>query len=98
MLDALGEEVLYFDTDSVIFKHKHEEYQPPIGDFLGDLTDELGGKHIVEFVSARPKNYAYKLSDGTTYCKVKGFTLNHENAKKINFDTMCSEIFSMAFS
>ena len=97
VLERLGEKVLYFDTDSVVYVVKDGEEEPPVGDFLGDLTDELDGKHIVEFVSAGPKNYAYLLNDGHTQCKVKGFTLNHENAKKINFRTMCSEVFLWHF-
>jgi hypothetical protein len=28
---------------------------PAVGDFLGDLTDELPGAHITEFVSGGPK-------------------------------------------
>ena len=87
---------MYFDTDSVVYVIKEGEQEPLVGDFLGDLTDELDGKHIVEFVSAGPKNYAYLLNDGDTQCKVKGFTLNHQNAKKINFRTMCSEVFLTA--
>ena len=32
------------------------QYDPPFGDYLGELTDELdSGEHIVEFVSGGPK-------------------------------------------
>jgi hypothetical protein len=44
-------------TDSVIFVHREGEYMPPMGDFLGDLTDELDGDYIVEFCSGGPKVY-----------------------------------------
>ena len=37
-------------------------YDPPTSDFLGDLTDELDGEHIVTFASAGPKKYAYKTN------------------------------------
>ena len=97
MLEKLDRKVLYFDTDLVVYVIKEGEEEPPVGDFLGDLTDELDGKHIVEFVSAGPKNYAYLLNDGDTQCKVKGFTLNHQNAKTINFRTMCLEVFLWHF-
>ncbi|GLV33557.1 hypothetical protein CBL_20276, partial [Carabus blaptoides fortunei] len=43
-LQPLGHQVLYYDTDSVIYKHSPGLYEPPVGNFLGDLTDELGGK------------------------------------------------------
>jgi hypothetical protein len=49
------------------------------GEYLGDLTDEIDpkdGNYIVEFVSAGPKNYAYKTDKGVTKCTIKGFTLN----------------------
>jgi hypothetical protein len=38
----------------------------PIGDYLGDLTNELqeygSDSYIDEFVSGGPKNYAFRLS------------------------------------
>ena len=40
-LERLERRVLYFDTDSIIFTQKNEEWAPPVGDFLGDLTNEL---------------------------------------------------------
>jgi hypothetical protein len=55
-LEQLGERVLYYDTDSVIFVSRENDWEPPIGDFLGDLTDEMAdygpGSHITEFVNA----------------------------------------------
>ena len=39
--------ILYFDTDSVIFVSRPGVIDPPTGDFLGDLTNELKpGQHI----------------------------------------------------
>ena len=52
VLEKLDRKVVYFDTDSVVYVIKEGEEEPPVGDFLG----ELDGKHIVEFVSASPKN------------------------------------------
>jgi G:T-mismatch repair DNA endonuclease (very short patch repair protein) len=98
-LEQLGERVLYYDTDSVIFVSSENDWEPPVGDFLGDLTDEMvdygAGSHITEFVSAGPKNYAYKFwCDGAgkfdTVCKVKGVTLHYENSGKVNFETIKS--------
>ncbi|XP_041485956.1 uncharacterized protein LOC121432163 [Lytechinus variegatus] len=91
VLDRLGERVLYYDTDSIIYierAHVPDEWCPPLGDYLGDLTDELDGKYIRSFISGGPKNYAYKLNTGETTCKVKGITLNYRNSQVINFDTM----------
>ena len=92
VLAKVGERVCYYDTDSIIYISKPGMYDPPMGDYLGDLTDELDGHHIVEFVSAGPKNYAYRLENGQCCCKVKGFTLNYTNSALINFDTMRNEV------
>ena len=88
-LECLGTRALYVDTDSVVFSVKDNEYEPPLGDYLGDLTDEVdAGKAIVHFVSGGPKNYAYKLSDDTEVCKVRGITLNFKNAQLIHFESV----------
>ncbi|CAF1035618.1 unnamed protein product [Brachionus calyciflorus] len=62
----IGERVVYFDTDSIIYLSRDGEYEPEVGDYLGEFADEVkkkGADHIVEFISARPKNYAYKLDN-----------------------------------
>ena len=92
VLHRLGESVLYFDTDSIIYKSSSGEDLSPTGVYLGDLTDELDGHHIVEFVSAGPKNYGYKLENGKCFCKIKGFTLNHSISQKLNFEKMKEEV------
>ncbi|XP_033106710.1 probable DNA polymerase [Anneissia japonica] len=91
LLEKLQERVLYYDTDSVVYVTKPGEWNPPLGDYLGQLTSEIDpkeGKYISCFVSGGPKNYAYKLDSGKTVCKVKGLTLNFANSKKINFETV----------
>ena len=42
-LDMLGERVLYYDTDSVIYLRQPGQPEPQLGNYIGDLTDELGG-------------------------------------------------------
>ena len=64
-IQLLGEHVLYFDTDSVIY--------------LGEFTSELDAdNYIVAFMSGGPKNYGYKTKKGKVECKVRGFRLNSE--------------------
>ena len=46
---------LYCDTDSVIHTHIVGEYNPPLSEFVGGMTDELPGSHITEYVSNGPK-------------------------------------------
>jgi hypothetical protein len=87
----LGDRLLYCDTDSMIFVSKPGDYMPKIGQNLGDLSSEIDsskGKFIKVFVSAGPKNYAYKTDIDLVYCCVKGFTLNHLTSLVINFDSI----------
>ena len=92
------ERLLYWDTDSVIFIHRPGLWRPQCGVFLGEMTDELPpGHHIVIFCSTGPKCYCFMLDDGTCSIKVKGFTLNHANSKKLHFHTMCDELFLWHF-
>ena len=89
LLDLLQERVLYYDTDSVIYVHEPGKSDPPLGDYLGDLTDELDpGDYITTFISGGPKNYAYLTNNGKTETKIRGITLNYDATKKINMDVM----------
>ena len=99
LLNQLHGRVLYHDTDSVIFTHHPGMFYPKLGNFLGELTNELSckdvgcpgckeGHFIKKFVSCGPKNYSYVLNTGQVFTKVKGFGLNYNVAKLINFDSM----------
>lgn len=106
-LEQLKERVLYYDTDSVIYVSRQGEFEPPVGDFIGDMTDELQcyghGSFITEFVSGGPKNYSYKVfstNDKTEHivCKVKGINLNYESSQKINFDSIKEAVLKASTS
>ena len=89
LLDLLQDRVLYYDTDSVVYVHKPGEPDPPLGDYLGDLTNELkGDDHITSFVSAGPKNYAYQTKNGKSVAKIRGFTQDYASTTKLNYDVM----------
>ncbi|VDH92510.1 Hypothetical predicted protein [Mytilus galloprovincialis] len=82
---------MYADTDSIVFTVNEGEWEPPLGDYLGDLTDEVPFNNITHFVTGGPKNYAFKLEkpDPTvikTACKERGITLNYENTLSIYFN------------
>ena len=87
-LDFLGDRVLYYDTDSVIYKTKRGQDKLPLGDFLGQFTDEIDGDVIVEFCSGGLKNYGYLTKKGKVECKVRGFSLNYETKQILNYYTM----------
>ena len=94
-LDILGERVLYYDTDSVIYRQLPGQPSIPIGDFLGDMTNELDGDdHIAEFVSGGVKNYGYRTKTGKKECKVRGFTLNVRGRASLNYEVMKANILA----
>lgn len=51
-MDKLGRNVLYHDTDSIVYTSDGMN-DPPLGNFLGEFTDELDGDTIVTFVSGK---------------------------------------------
>ena len=88
-LEQLGERVLYYDTDSVIYWTEETQATPVLGDYLGEFTSELDSDDfIVEFVSAGPKNYGYETQKGHVECKVRGFRLNSEGKSQLNYNVM----------
>ena len=93
-LDVLQQQVLYYDTDSVIYHWKPGQPSIPIGDYLGEMKDELEGDVIEEFVSGGAKNYGYTTRGGKTECKVRGFTLNIRGSAILNLNTMKDNIVS----
>ncbi|KAJ8954503.1 hypothetical protein NQ318_000734 [Aromia moschata] len=91
-LELLGGRVLYYDTDS---------YDVPMGEFLGEITDELEsygpGSYITEFVSGGPKKYAYRVfstrdKEERVVCKVEGISLNYAASQLVNFEIIKSMI------
>ena len=89
VLDLVQERALYYDTDSVIYVHKPDKPDPPLGNYLGDLTSELDdGDYITSFVSGGPKNYAYRTKNGKTDTKIRGITLDYTTSGKLNHDVI----------
>ena len=100
VMQKLGKRVLYHDTDSIIFSVKDGEYVPPLGTYLGQLTDELtckelsckkqgcSGHWIEELVSCGPKNYSFRVNTGEIVCKVRGFSLNYKSSLILNFESI----------
>jgi len=93
-LHKLQQQVLYYDTDSVIYKWAPGQPRIDTGDYLGDMTDELEGDVIQEFVSGAAKNYGYHTCGNKTECKVRGFTLNTRGSQVMNYHTMKTNILA----
>jgi len=97
-LHELGERVLYYDTDSIIYKTGPGESHLERGRYLGDLTNELEeGRHITEFVSTGPKSYAYRDNKGAQVIKFKGISKTLYNVSKINLETMVKCVSDASF-
>ena len=74
----------------MIYVHEPGKPEPALGDYLGDLTDELDGDYITAFMSGGPKNYAYVTNNDKRVTKIRGITLDYATTKKLNFEVMCS--------
>lgn len=97
LLDKLQQRILYCDTDSVVFTSQPGDWVPPLGPYLGDLTDEIDDgnvcgtpeeDYITEFVSGGPKCYSYRTRQGKTTVKCKGITLNANNANVVTHTSL----------
>ena len=88
LLDLLQERVLYYDTDSVVYIHQPGKPDPPLGDYLGDLTDELNGDYITTFLLGGPKNYGYITNTGEAILKIRGISLTYDATLTLNIATM----------
>lgn len=86
-LERLDRYVMYCDTDSIVYLDNGQNTIPH-GEMLGEWTDELNGGHIDRWLATGPKSYHYVTNTGKTTTKVKGFTLHHKNALKINGEAM----------
>ena len=90
-LEKLGARAMYCDTDSIIYTVRPGEKTLPLGDYLGQLTDEVPYGVIVKYVSAGPKNYALKIETKggfETITKIRGITLNYNTGLHLGFDTV----------
>jgi hypothetical protein len=88
MLDKLNKCVAYYDTDSIVYIDNGKN-AVKTGCMLGEWTDELGkDNYIKEWFSTGPKSYGYLTNTGKEVVKIKGFTLNYENSKQLNIESM----------
>ncbi|CAB3984018.1 DNA polymerase [Paramuricea clavata] len=112
VLDKLRENVLYYDTDSVIYREDRARGKYlETGKYLGQLTDELSEKNctekwITEFCAAGPKSYSYRtnryiktLEDGTREERVD--EVMHVKGFRLQGDAkkkLLSMLFQVVFS
>lgn len=87
-LEILGDDLIYCDTDSVIFQARKGE-SPKVfsSDEIGAFKDELNGDKITEVVCMAPKTYAYRTQKGKLEVKSKGFVLSLQNQVQVNMES-----------
>ena len=93
-LEKIGRKrLLYCDTDSIVYIHDPTGYNIPKGDMLGEWEDETSSKEhpinpIIYWRALAPKSYGYKTMYGGEDVKCKGITLNFDNSRKFNHETL----------
>ena len=90
--------VLYWDTDSLIFRYRDGEPKPSTDDYLGCLADEISkdygvGAICTKFCSLGPKVYAMEIwpenaTEPIVPIKVKGITLTDKALDIIKMESM----------
>ena len=77
---------------------KINTYDNRLGYFKDEIADEYGtGKYIMEFVSGGPKNYAFKVNDGSIKSKIKARDCSFSSLQKLNFATIKEFILNSVF-
>ena len=80
--------MLYYDTDSVVFVRKPDDPEPPLGPYLGELTDELKGGHITTLILGGRKNLRYRTNTNKIGTKIRGITLDCTARQKIDMEVI----------
>ena len=77
------------DTDSIVYAEDetNKDIYLSLGDYLGEWSDELKGKHIDLWACAQSKDYGYMLDNGTYKGKIKGFRVTAETEEKMNHES-----------
>ena len=89
--------VIYCDTDSLIYYHPTGNNTIQTDSKLGGMTDELDGDYIQEIVALAPKTYTYIKSSGKQELKAKGFSINNSSVEQgLKFDTFKTIINQVA--
>nr|CAD2188351.1 unnamed protein product [Meloidogyne enterolobii] len=90
-----GCQILYTDTDSLIFSHPENNCPLQVGPHLGEFTDEYPNYEILEYCSGGAKQYGLKLKKKETdeleyVLKLRGITLNND---VVDNQGLCYETF-----
>jgi hypothetical protein len=87
-LKMAGKNIVYCDTDSVIYKPTPECHLPT-SEHLGGLKNELAlGDYITHFVCVAAKVYAFLTAQNRVMIKAKGMSLSFVNSENLTFENL----------
>ena len=81
-----GDRSVYMHTDLVIEINREHAWNPPLGDYLAYLKDEIKGVPITSYVSVRAKNYVHQLQD--CYRSKVSLQTTYKNSMGLNMQSM----------
>ena len=85
--------------DYVVYRWRPGQLEiPPLGNFLGQFTDETDEGTVIKFASSGAKNYGYLTRGGKTECKVSGFFLNFKTKQTLNYSSMRDNPLLLTFT
>lgn len=89
-LNKLGDRVLMYDTDSVVYIYDPEQYNVPQSKIWGDWEEEeISEIGITGFVGLGPKSYAMRCVDETkNIVKLKGISQKRSTEKLLNYESL----------
>jgi len=92
-------QLLYHDTDSMIYLQQAGDPDLVEGDELGQWAEEdFSKKRIIGFVGLGPKSYALKMADGTTEVKIKGVSVKQGHSHIVNYENMKKLVLDKSLS
>ncbi len=89
-LNKLGDRVLMYDTDSVVYIYDPEQYNVPQGKLWGQWEEEeISEVGITGFVGLGPKSYAMRCKDESmNVVKLKGISQKRCTEHLLNYESL----------
>jgi hypothetical protein len=89
-LHKLGDRVLMFDTDSVVYIYEPDKYNVQESKIWGEWeAEDISQKGITGFIGLGPKSYAMRCKEEKyNVVKLKGISQKRATDKLLNYETM----------
>jgi hypothetical protein len=89
-LNKLGDRVLMYDTDSVVYIYDPDQYNVAESKIWGEWeAEDISAAGITGFVGIGPKSYSIRCKDATkNIVKLKGISQKRATEKILNYDSL----------